>query len=100
MRDNLKDTYKLVSPEMELDEFIEKNKNTSEILNAIKPKLMEHFPDNEYSLELCDELKWTTEVKLLVNVHVTHEVFFNGILNHFIDIYDEIEHILKTYSAR
>ena len=95
MKNDLKETYTLVSSEESIDEFIKSNENTLEILNAIRPKLTEHFPDSEFSLELCDELKWTTEPKLLVNVHIDHETFFNGLLRHFNEIYDGIGYLTE-----
>lgn len=95
MDNNLKNKYQLNSPKCDIDEFIKVNENTLEILNAIQPLLLNHFPDTRFSLELCDELEWTTERKLLVNVHVNHEMFFNGILNHFNDIYEKIGYLIE-----
>ena len=83
------------SAESEILKFIADNKNTLEILNAIKSDLMESFPDTEFSLELCNSLKWTTEEKLLVNVHVNEETFFNGILTHFNEIYEKIDPLIE-----
>lgn len=41
---NLKDSYTIISPEVEINEFIETNENTLEILNVIKPQLIKFFP--------------------------------------------------------
>lgn len=93
MMENLNGKYRIISPE-NVTEFINANENTQTILNAMENPLNKHFPDNEFSLEICDELGWTTETKLLLNVHVTQEMFFNGILDHFNSIYEEIEPII------
>jgi hypothetical protein len=91
MRNNLNKEFLLVSPEEEINEFIENNEDTLKILDVIKPKLAEHFPHNKLSLEVSNQLKWTSETKLLINVHVSEEMFFNGMLDHFNEIYAEIE---------
>ncbi len=49
----------------------------------------------KFSLEICDELGWTTEPKLLLNVHVSEEMFFNRMLDHFNTIYHEIEPVIE-----
>ena len=36
-----------------------------------------------------------TETKLLLNIHVDEDMFFNGMLDHFNDIYKEIKPILR-----
>ena len=95
MNYNLKSTYSLTSNADEIRDFIETHKNTLEILNTIEPKLIGYFPNTEFSLELCDDLQWTTESKLLVNVHVDEEMFFNRILNHFNEIYKEIDYLIE-----
>lgn len=87
--------YQLISPKQDIYKFIESNENTLEILNAIKPQLMKHFSNSEISLELCNKLEWTTEKKLLVNVSVGEETFFNGMLTHFNDIYSKIDPLLE-----
>ena len=87
--------FKLISPEKSIAEFIKNNEKTPEILDAIKPQIIKHFPESEFSLEICDELEWTTESKLLVNVCVSHEVFFNGIVNHFNEIYENIGYLIE-----
>lgn len=94
MLENLNSQYTLISPE-KIKEFIDSNKNTLRILNAMKPHLNRHFPNNKLSLEICDELGWTTETKLLLNVQIPQEMFFNGILDHFNDIYGEIEPVIE-----
>ena len=91
---DLNSNYSLISPE-KINEFIESDENTLRILSAMEPHLKRHFPNNEFSLELCDELGWTTETKLLLNVQVPQEMFFNGILDHFNEIYREIEPVIE-----
>lgn len=95
MKTSLNDKYELISSQSEINSFINNNEKTLEILNVIEPQLTKHFPNNKFSLEISDELTWTTEPKLLLNVHVTEEMFFNGMLNHFNDIYDEIEPLIE-----
>ena len=70
MFNRLKNDYILISPEKDIVEFINHNKDTLKIINAMEPHLSTHFPNNEFSLELCDKLGWTTETKLLLNVRV------------------------------
>ena len=61
----------------------------------MEPHLIEHFPQNRFSLELCDKLGWTTDTKLLLNVCVGEEMFFNGMLDHFNDVYKKIEPVIE-----
>ncbi|MBR5954641.1 MAG: hypothetical protein IK021_04425 [Methanobrevibacter sp.] len=89
------DSYNLISPYEEITDFIRENDNTQIILETIKPHLTKHFPNSLFSLEICDKLDWTTETKLLVNVKVTEEMFFNGLLNHFNDIYERIYPLIE-----
>lgn len=96
MQIKLNDRYSFNSPKNEINNFIMDNEDTMKILNAIDPHLDKHFPNNNFSLEICDKLKWTTEKKLLVNVHVNEEMFFNSLLNHFNDIYSEIEPLTEN----
>lgn len=91
---NLNGKYTLISPD-KINEFIESDENTLKILTAMEPHLKRHFPDNEFSLEVCNDLGWTTETKLLLNVQVPQKMFFNGILDHFNEIYKEIEPITE-----
>lgn len=91
----MKGTYALLSDKNEIDEFIKHNENTQEILDYISPHLSKRFPNSRFSLELCDELEWTTEKKLLVNVHVTHEIFFNGMISKFNEIYEKIDFLTE-----
>lgn len=95
MNYDLNHDYILISPENEINEFIENNDNTFEILNTINPLLVNHFPNTVFSLELCDKLEWTTEEKLLINVHVNEQTFFNGILTHFNEIYEKIDYLIE-----
>ena len=95
MNYNLKRDYEFVSPENEICEFINTNKNTIEILNEIRPDLVKYFPDSTVSLEISDELDWTTERKLLVNVSVEEETFFNGMLTRFNEIYQTIDYLIE-----
>ena len=87
--------YIYVSPQNEIDRFIETNENTGTILSKILPQLNMHFPKSQYSLEICDELDWTTETKLLVNVSVSEEMFFNGMLKRFNEIYETIDSLIE-----
>ena len=89
MKINLTNKYELISSKHDISQFIEENEKTLEILKCMDSQLSKHFPDNEFSLEICDKLTWTSESKLLLNVQVTEEMFFNGMLNHFNDIYDK-----------
>ena len=59
------------------------------------PHLSNHFPDSRFSLEICDELEWTTEQKLLINISVDEEMFFNGMLTHFNEIYSKIDYLIE-----
>lgn len=95
MNYNLKRDYEFVSPENEICEFINTNKNTIEILKQIRPDLVKYFPDSTVSLEISDELDWTTERKLLVNVSVEEETFFNQILLYFNEIYRTIDYLIE-----
>lgn len=95
MKHDLNQNYILISPENEICAFIDNNENTLEILNSINPLLVNHFPNTTFSLELCDKLGWTTEEKLLINVHVSEKVFFNGILTHFNAIYEKIDYLIE-----
>ena len=95
MKYDLNQNYILISPKNEIDDFIENNDNTFEILNFINPLLVNHFPNTTFSLELCDKLEWTTEEKLLVNVPVSEQTFFNDVLGHFNDIYEKIDYLLE-----
>ena len=87
--------YMLISPKDQIKKFIEENENTSEILEAIMPQLKKHFPNSKFSLEICNSLTWTTETKLLVNVNVSEEMFFNGMLTHFNEIYETINPLIE-----
>ena len=95
MKINLTNRYELISPEHDINRFIEENEKTLEILMCMDSQLTKHFPSNEFSLEICDKLTWTSEPKLLLNVQVTEEMFFNGMLNHFNDIYDKITPLIE-----
>ena len=95
MKEDLTDKYRLISPKNEINEFIEHNDKSLEVLEAMEPHLLKHFPNNEFSLELCEKLTWTSEPKLLLNVHVNEEMFFNGMLTHFNDIYSEIKPLIE-----
>ncbi|MBQ6630476.1 MAG: hypothetical protein IJH65_16875 [Methanobrevibacter sp.] len=87
--------YILISPENQIKKFIEENENTREILEAITPQLKKHFPNSKLSLEICNSLTWTTETKLLVNVNVSEEMFFNEMITHFNEIYETINPLIE-----
>lgn len=95
MKNNPLENITFNSPESEISEFIKENEKTLEILEAMQPHLNRYFPNNEMSLEVSNNLDWTSETKLLLNVHVSEEMFFNGMLNHFNDIYKEIEPLIE-----
>lgn len=95
MLERLNNDYVLISPEKQINDFIDSNENTLKILDAMEPHLIRHFPDSKFSLEVCDSLGWTTESKLLLNVQVSEDMFFNGMLDHFNDIYKEIEPVIE-----
>lgn len=95
MMNGLKNDYILVSNENQINDFINLNDNTLTILKAMEPQLIKHFPHSKFSLELCVNLGWTTETKLLLNIHVDEDMFFNGMLDHFNDVYKEIKPIIE-----
>ncbi len=86
----ISNNFYLKSPE-KIEEFIQENEKTIEIINAIEPQLLKYFPQSKYSLEVSDELGWTTETKLLLNIQVKDRMFFNGMVDHMNRIYKEIE---------
>ncbi len=90
----ISNNFYLKSPE-KIEEFINRNDKTIEIINAIEPQLLKHFPESKYTLEVCDELGWTTETKLLLNIQVSDGMFFNGMVDHMNSIYKEIEHLTE-----
>jgi len=92
---DLQNLYILNSPMEKINEFISQNKETCEIIYEIKPSLEKYFPDSKLSLELCDDLAWTTEEKLLLKVSVTDETFFNDILDYFCEIYERIGYLIE-----
>ena len=94
MNVDLTEDYTLIS-QNEIKNFVENNQETLTFLNAIKPHLKQHFPKTKFSLEVCDKLEWTTETKLLLNIHVSEKIFFNGMLNHLNNIYKEIEPLIE-----
>lgn len=96
MENNLNENYTLISPE-NIEEFIEENKITIQLLKQIETPLKENFPNSRISLEVCDDLEWTDDTKLLVNIQVSENMFFNGILDNFNNIYKEIQPILDEY---
>ena len=91
---NLNNNYKIISPD-KVNNFINNNERTIEIINAMEPQLNNFFPEAEFTLEVCDEIKWTSETKLLLNVGVGEEMFFNGLLDYFNEIYAEIEPLIE-----
>ena len=95
MEKQIKSKFKLNSKEEDIENFINMNKNTLTILEVMHPELIKHFPQSKFSLELCSNLGWTTETKLLLNVPVSEEMFFNGMLDHFNEIYEEIKPVIE-----
>ena len=96
MINQLNNNYIITAPK-EVEKFINENEITIKLLNQIKQPLKNNFPDSKISLEVCDNLDWTDDTKLLVNISVDENMFFNGILNNFNNIYKEIQPILDTY---
>lgn len=96
MENNLNENYTLISPK-NIEEFIEENKITIQLLKQIETPLKENFPNSRISLEVCDDLEWTDDAKLLVNIQVSENMFFNGILDNFNNIYKEIQPIIDEY---
>lgn len=92
----LNKNYKLKSPN-EIEEFIRNNKITIKLLESIERPLNDNFPNSRITLEVCDELEWTDDTKLLVNINVSEKMFFNGILSNFNLVYQEIQPILDEY---
>ena len=90
---NLNYNFKLISPN-KINKFLNTNQITIKIINTISPQLNALFPEAEFTLEVCDKLDWTSETKILLNVVVGEEMFFNGILDHFNEIYAEIEPLI------
>ena len=94
MLERLNNKLDFVSSQQEINDFVDSNENTLKILSSMEPHLLKYFPQSRFSLEICDSLGWTTETKLLLNVHVNEEIFFNGMLSHFNEIYLEIEPVI------
>jgi hypothetical protein len=95
MNNNLNEIFEIKSTQTEFEQFIDDNPYAIDILNKIQPQLAKHFPKSEFSLKVCNDLEWTTEEKLLINVHVDEETFFNGILDRFNDIYEKIDPLIQ-----
>ena len=96
MISQITNNYTIIAPK-KVEKFINENEITIKLLNQIEQPLRNNFPDSKISLELCDKLDWTDETKLLVNISVDEEMFFNGILDNFNNIYKAIQPILDTY---
>ena len=92
----LNKNYELKSPN-DIEEFIKNNQITLKLLESIKLPLNDNFPNSRITLEVCDELEWTDDTKLLVNINVSEKMFFNGILSNFNLVYQEIQPILDEY---
>ena len=94
--ERLNELYELKSPET-IEKFIEENEITCELLNLIETPLTENFPTSKISLEVCDSIEWSDDTKLLVNILVSEDMFFNGILDNFNAIYKKTQPILDEY---
>ena len=92
----LNKNYELKSPN-DIEEFIKNNQITLKLLESIKRPLNDNFPNSRITLEVYDELEWTDDTKLLVNINVSEKMFFNGILSNFNLVYQEIQPILDEY---
>lgn len=82
----------------EIKDFIERNQNIRIMLNEVKPKLNKYFPESKLTLELCDNLKWSDDIKLLINIDVDETMFYNGLINNLNNIYDNISHLREDVS--
>ena len=91
----IKKQYTLICPK-DVENFLDENDMGIEILNAITPHVKKLFPESNYSLEVCDDLSWTTETKLLLNIPVDENMFFNGMLDNFNDLYSNIEPLIEN----
>ena len=89
------DNYILISQKGEVMNFIKGNENAEIILKSMDPHLFNHFPKSQFSLEISNSITWTTERKLLVNISVSEEMFFNGILGQLCDIYEKINPLIE-----
>ena len=96
MINRLNNNYTIIAPE-KVEKFIEENKITIKLLDQIEQPLKNNFPESKIRLELCDKLDWTDDTKLLVNISVDENMFFNGILDNFNNVYKEIQPIIDTY---
>ena len=93
MFENLSNDYKLISPGS-VEDFIGKNEVSMDIIAAMDPHLHQFFPNAEFSLEVSNQIDWTTETKLILNVGVCEEIFFNGMLDCFNEIYARIDPLI------
>ncbi len=91
----IKKEYTLIYPK-DVEQFLDENDMSIEILGAITPHVKRLFPQSDYSLEVCDDLSWTTETKLLLNIPVEEKMFFNGMLDNFNNIYSNIEPLIEN----
>ena len=91
----IKKEYILIYPK-DVEQFLDENDMSIEILGAITPHVKRLFPQSDYSLEVCDDLSWTTETKLLLNIPVEEKMFFNGMLDNFNNIYSNIEPLIEN----
>ena len=94
MLENISNDYKLISPKT-VEEFLNENEIANEIIITMDPFLHQFFPNANFSLEVSNQINWTTETKLLLNVGVSEQVFFNGMLDNFNEIYSRIEPIIE-----
>lgn len=88
--------YCLKSPRT-IERFLEENQITCQLLEIIEKPLNNYFPNSKISLEVCNDLEWSDDEKLLINIPVSEEMFFNGILDNFNSIYRATQPILDEY---
>ena len=93
MFEELSNDYKLIYPK-NVENFLNDNDVAREIITAMDPHLHQFFPNAEFSLEVSNQINWTTETKLLLNVEVSDEVFFNGMLDHLNEVYSRVEYLI------
>ncbi len=92
----LNKNFKLKNPK-EVEHFIKENEITLKLIKSIEKPLINKFPHSEFTLEVCNSLEWTDDKKLLINISVSEDMFFNGLLDNFNGIYKEIQPILDEY---
>lgn len=73
----LNKNFKLKKKPKDIEKFIKSNEITLKLIKSIENPLMETFPNSKITLEVCDSLEWTDNTKLLINISVNEDMFFN-----------------------